>query len=163
VSPGRRQIYDQSLTPLRERVAANLSVPSTCYRDRHLVPVEPFFIHWRDQGAQIVSLESPYDACAVGDAPVALAMEAVLTRKEARAGLTLAIEVPLESVCWDCHSEGSVGMLRCATCGGEGFVVRLVRRELVVPAGVKSGSVFSISLADIGLLRTFVSVHLVVK
>jgi len=87
-----------------------------------------------------------------------LSGEILLSAREAAAGGVLPLDVPVFASCEAC--EGSGGLIfDCGFCGGEGQVVRRFPVPLRLPAGVRDGEVFQVSLGEPAVPTIFLTVH----
>jgi hypothetical protein len=77
-------------------------------------------------------------------APLGAAIE--LSRREAREGATLPLEVPVRCTCRRCGGRGESWASACGHCGGSG--TELLRHQLQVslPAGVVDGAHFAFTV-----------------
>ena len=90
--------------------------------------------------------------------PGSLSGEILLSPKEARAGGTLPVDVPIETECADCDRTGGA-LFDCPSCGGEGKVERRLPVPVRIPAGVKDGTTFQVRVDDGGLVSIFLTIH----
>ena len=65
-----------------------------------------------------------------------------LSRREAREGATLPLEVPVRCTCHDCGGRGETWTEPCARCQGSGTELRHHQVQIAVPAGVLDGACF---------------------
>jgi DnaJ-class molecular chaperone len=91
--------------------------------------------------------------------PGSLSGEILLTRREARAGGVLALDVPVSSSCPSCEGTGGF-VFDCGRCGGEGKVERRLPVPLSIPPGVHEGTVFQVAVDDPSVLSILLTVHI---
>lgn len=96
-------------------------------------------------------------------AGVALSAEVVLTPEEAFWGALVPLHVPLRRTCPRCGGRGEVWAEWCATCGGGGEVTLGHELRLRVPAGVREGATFRISVAPQGAPPTTVELRIAIS
>jgi molecular chaperone DnaJ len=101
---------------------------------------------------------------AVGDLrrpvrPGSLSGEILLSSDEAAAGGVLPLDVPLPTACRACEGTGGV-FFDCAHCGGEGKVERRLPVPLRIPAGVRDGTIFQVSVDDPEVVSLVLTVHI---
>jgi molecular chaperone DnaJ len=142
--PERRRSYDASLIArgradwLADEIAIDFpSVSSVLDRMR-----ESFFA-----GARSVSLSA----------------ELVLTPQEAFWGALVPFDVPLRRTCLRCGGRGEVWDEWCPACGGLGEVAVIQEMRLRVPAGVREGTRFRLSVAPAGAPHTSVEVRITIR
>jgi hypothetical protein len=80
------------------------------------------------------------------DLPQAVRATIELTDREARAGVTLPLDVPVHCTCTRCGGRGESWTERCAQCGGCGSELLRHAVQVTVPAGVRDGSRFCFSV-----------------
>jgi molecular chaperone DnaJ len=90
--------------------------------------------------------------------PGSLSGEIILSRAEARNGGTLPLDVPLSVACSACEGTGGF-VFDCERCYGEGTVERRFPVPLRIPAGVRDGTVFQVSIDDPSVLSILLTVH----
>ena len=100
---------------------------------------------------------------AVGDLrrpvqPGSLSGEILLTTDEAAAGGVLPLDVPLSAVCPLCGGTGGF-IFDCVRCEGEGKVEKRLPIPVRIPAGVRDGAVFQVSVDDPAVLSILLTVH----
>jgi hypothetical protein len=66
-----------------------------------------------------------------------------LSRREASAGVTVPLDVPIRAACPLCGGRGESWMERCRACEGTGDSLFHHRVRLAVPAGVAHGARFA--------------------
>lgn len=91
--------------------------------------------------------------------PGSLSGEILLTATEAKAGGVLPLDLPLRGPCPACEGTGGAHF-DCYRCGGEGVVERRLPVPLKIPAGVRDGTVFQVSLDEPGVVSVLLTVHL---
>jgi len=88
-----------------------------------------------------------------------LSGEILLTATEAAAGGVLPLDLPLRGPCPACEGTGGP-IFDCYRCGGEGTVERRLPVPLRIPAGVRDGAVFQVTLDEPGVVSVLLTVHL---
>ena len=88
-----------------------------------------------------------------------LSGEILLTATEAAAGGVLPLDLPLRGPCPACQGTGGL-IFDCYRCGGEGSVERRLPVPLKIPAGVRDGAVFQVTLDEPGVVSVLLTVHL---
>lgn len=91
--------------------------------------------------------------------PGSLSGEILLTATEAAAGGVLPLDLPLRGPCPACQGTGGP-IFDCYRCAGEGMVERRLPVPLRIPAGVRDGAVFQVTLDDPGVVSVLLTVHL---
>lgn len=76
--------------------------------------------------------------------PIRTAIE--LSRREAREGATLPLEVPVRCTCRRCGGRGESWTATCDVCSGTGVELRRHHLQVSVPAGVADGAHFTFSV-----------------
>ncbi len=91
--------------------------------------------------------------------PGSLSGEILLTAKEAAAGGVLPLDVPLYAACPQCNGTGG-SVFDCDRCGGEGKIERRLPVPVRIPAGIRDGAVFQVSVDDPSVLSILLTVHI---
>jgi molecular chaperone DnaJ len=91
--------------------------------------------------------------------PGSLSGEILLTPREAAFGGTLPLDVPISTACPACDGTGGY-FFDCYTCGGEGKAERRLPIPLRIPAGVRDGAVFQVTVGDAAVRSIFLTVHI---
>ena len=81
----------------------------------------------------------------------ALNLELLLPPERAAQGGTLDLTVPVFHPCRLCHGLGSVAFFECLGCDGRGMIADEEPVRVVVPAGVRDGTVIRIPLRGLGI------------
>ena len=68
-----------------------------------------------------------------------------LSLEEAHRGVTRTITLHTTTICPACHGSGEQQQQSCATCQGTGAVVRPKTLDVIIPAGVRHGSVIRLA------------------
>ena len=90
--------------------------------------------------------------------PGSLSGEILLTANEAAAGGVLPLDVPLSAICPLCGGTGGF-IFDCLRCQGEGKVEKRLPVPVRIPAGVRDGAVFQVSVDDPAVLSILLTVH----
>jgi DnaJ-class molecular chaperone len=91
--------------------------------------------------------------------PGSLSGEILLSASEAAVGGVLPLDLPLSGACPACEGTGGA-LFDCGRCGGEGVVERRFPVPLRIPAGVRDGAVFQVTLDEPGVVSVLLTVHL---
>jgi molecular chaperone DnaJ len=91
--------------------------------------------------------------------PASLSGEILLRPEEAATGGTLPLDVPLSATCGACEGTGGA-VFDCLACGGEGKVQRRLPVPVRIPAGVRDGTIFQVSLDDPAVLSIILTIHI---
>jgi DnaJ-class molecular chaperone len=91
--------------------------------------------------------------------PASLSGEILLRPEEAATGGTLPLDVPLSTTCGACEGTGGA-VFDCLACGGEGKVQRRLPVPVRIPAGVRDGTIFQVSLDDPAVLSIILTIHI---
>ena len=67
--------------------------------------------------------------------------------------------MPLNTTCPACEGTGGA-VFDCYTCAGEGKVQRRLPVPVRIPAGVRDGTVFQVSLDDPAVLSIILTIHI---
>jgi hypothetical protein len=97
------------------------------------------------------------------DQPVTLSAQMVLTAREAFVGATVPLDVPLRRTCPRCGGRGEVWTDGCAPCRGLGEVSAAHSLLVRVPAGVREGARFRVSVTAPGAPPTVVEVRISIR
>ena len=92
-----------------------------------------------------------------------LSAEVVLTPREAFQGTTIPLDVPVRTTCPSCGGRGETWQEWCGPCGGGGAIRSVHEVELRVPAGVREGERFRVSLIPRGAPHTIVDVRISIR
>ena len=92
-----------------------------------------------------------------------LSAEIVLTPREAFQGATIPLDVPVRKTCPSCGGRGETWQEWCGPCGGCGAIRGVHEVELRVPAGVREGERFRVSLTPQGAPQTIVDVRISIR
>jgi len=92
-----------------------------------------------------------------------LSAEIVLTAREAFAGVTVPLDVPLRLTCPRCGGRGETWAEWCVTCGGLGEVLASHEMRVRVPAGVCQGATFRLSVTPPAAPATVVEVRVRIR
>lgn len=98
-----------------------------------------------------------------GGPAVTLSAEIVLSPREAFAGTTVALDVPLRRTCPRCGGRGETWAEWCVTCGGLGEVPASHEMRVRVPARVREGTLFRFSVTPPGAPATVVEVRVCIR
>lgn len=79
--------------------------------------------------------------------PSAVGTVLVVSRREARVGATLPIDVPVRILCRHCGGRGESWAERCEPCGGSGMCLRRRPFQVTLPAGVADGTRLCFTIA----------------
>lgn len=91
--------------------------------------------------------------------PSSLSGEILLSHEEAAAGGLLPLDVPLSTSCPACEGTGGF-VFDCGTCGGEGKVERRLPVPVRIPAGIRDGAVFQVTVDDPTIQSLFLTIHI---
>jgi molecular chaperone DnaJ len=91
--------------------------------------------------------------------PDSVAGEILLTPSEAASGGVLPLEVPVVTTCYVCEGTGGF-VFDCERCLGEGTIERRMPLPVQIPAGVRDGAVFQVSVDDPTVRTILLTVHL---
>ena len=83
--------------------------------------------------------------------PEGLTCNVVLSSEEAARGGVLPIQVPVFAHCPTCSGTGRSWYFPCIDCGATGIVEEPATIRIRIPPGVRAGSRFAASLADLGI------------
>jgi DnaJ-class molecular chaperone len=92
--------------------------------------------------------------------PESLTMEIILNPREAMTGGRVPINIPVLYPCPECKGSGRIWSSACSRCLGKGLVDEEATIDLELPANVRSGSIFEISLAGLGIHNFYLRVLL---
>lgn len=92
--------------------------------------------------------------------PSTLSGEILLTPPEAQAGGTLPIEIPVSMTCPVCEGTGGP-VFDCERCAGDGSIERRYPLAVRVPAGVRDGAVFQVTVDEPSVACVLLTVHIV--
>jgi hypothetical protein len=85
-----------------------------------------------------------------------------LSKREARDGAEVPLEVPVRCTCHACGGRGETWTERCALCHGSGTELRPHQLRVAVPAGVLDGTCFNFTLTPRHNLPTRVELRVLV-
>ena len=91
--------------------------------------------------------------------PGSVSGEILLSSEEAAAGGLLPLDVPLSTSCPACEGTGGF-VFDCGTCGGEGKVERRLPVPVRIPAGIRDGAVFQVTVDDPTIQSIFLTIHI---
>jgi hypothetical protein len=86
-----------------------------------------------------------------------------LSPEEARIGVVRPLDVPVMSTCPGCGGRGETWAEPCARCDGRGTELEHHRLRIAVPAGVRHGACFHLTVAPPFNLPTRVELRVVVE
>lgn len=94
----------------------------------------------------------------------ALRLEISVGPDEAEAGGELLLAVPVFVTCPRCRGAGrALAAYRCAACGGTGRIEQERPARLMIPPGVRDGSVFQLPLTGLGIRNLYLEVRVRVR
>jgi hypothetical protein len=138
VTDFRRRLHDES--PPLLHAAASPEVPARgCFDDEIAIDfpsIGPVVERMRDA---LLGADRATDAQAAAIS---------LSAREAFAGATVALEVPLRATCVRCGGRGETWEERCGTCAGSGQCSTPHQFRVAVPAGVTDGTRFRFLIAS---------------
>jgi molecular chaperone DnaJ len=108
-------------------------------------------------------LDRMRDAFFSAELPVSLSAQLVLTAREAWAGTSIPLDVPLRHTCPRCGGRGESWTDWCAACGGLGEVTAAHSVRVEVPAGVREGARFRFSIMPPGAPPTVVEIRISIR
>ncbi len=82
----------------------------------------------------------------VDERAAALSAAIRLSRREARDGAMVPLEVSVRCTCHDCGGRGETWTETCVRCQGRGVEFRRHRLQVAVPAGVLDGTCFNFTV-----------------
>jgi hypothetical protein len=85
-----------------------------------------------------------------------------LSTREARAGATVPLEVPVQCLCRECGGRGELWAETCPRCNGSGAERRRHQLQVLVPAGVADGARFNFTVIPRHDPPTRVELHVLV-
>jgi hypothetical protein len=85
-----------------------------------------------------------------------------LSRREARQGAVLPLQVPVRCTCHDCGGRGETWAEPCTRCEGSGSELKHHQLQVAVPAGVRDGTCFHFSVTPRYNLPTRVELRVLV-
>jgi DnaJ-class molecular chaperone len=91
--------------------------------------------------------------------PGSLSGEILLTPDEAAAGGVLPLDIPVEAHCPACGGTGGA-LFDCPRCDGGGSIKRRLPIPLRIPAGVREGATFQVTVEDPSVLSVLLTVHI---
>ena len=94
---------------------------------------------------------------------VSLSAEIVLTAREAFAGVTVPLDIPLRATCPRCGGRGETWAEWCVGCGGLGEVPVSHEMRVRIPARVREGSTFRFSVTPAGAPATVVELRVSIR
>jgi molecular chaperone DnaJ len=108
-------------------------------------------------------LDRMRDAFFGAEPSVTLSAEMVLSAREAFAGVTVPMDIPLRRTCPRCGGRGEVWTEWCAACRGMGEVSTAHPLRVRVPAGVRQGATFRFSVTPPGAPPTVVEIRISIR
>jgi hypothetical protein len=93
-----------------------------------------------------VAVDRMRRAFVADERPTSLATTIHLSPREAEAGATVPLEVPVRCTCAHCGGRGESWAEPCARCGGSGTELLRQLLHVTVPAGVLDGARFHFTL-----------------
>jgi molecular chaperone DnaJ len=94
---------------------------------------------------------------------VTLSAEVVLTAREAFAGVTLPLDIPLRATCPRCGGRGETWAEWCVACRGLGEVPVRHEMRVRIPARVREGATFRFSVTPPGAPATVVELRVSIR
>jgi hypothetical protein len=94
--------------------------------------------------------------------PVALDTVVHISRREALAGTTVPLQVPVRTECTPCGGRGEGLSGVCTRCNGSGVTQRPKAVKIHVPAGVRDGTRFRVTVSPGHTLPTRIALHVLV-
>jgi hypothetical protein len=85
-----------------------------------------------------------------------------ISRRDARDGATLPLDVPIRITCPDCGGRGGSWAEACVCCGGSGSLLRRRHFQVTLPAGVSDGTRLYFTVSPRHHLPTPIELHVVV-
>jgi hypothetical protein len=137
VSDYRRPLHDE-FAPVLLTASAGPAPSRACFDDE-------IAIDFPSVGAAVERMRD--GLLGADDGATAHAAAVRLSRREASAGVTVALEVPLRLTCRDCGGRGESWTEPCAECHGSGASSRHQQFRLSVPPGVADGARFRFLIA----------------
>lgn len=86
-----------------------------------------------------------------------VSLEIVLPPPEAARGGRLPIEIPVAMVCPLCQGTGQAGFSLCDGCDGHGLDWETRHVDVLLPAGVRDGTIIPLSLRHLGITNMYLS------
>ena len=126
---------------------------------------------FRDCFADEVVIDFPSVAPAVdrirraflGDEPAsALSTEVQLSRRQARHGTRVSLEVPVPCTCHECGGRGELWTEPCRRCQGSGTELRRHQLRVALPAGVVDGTRLNFTVTSRHNRPTRIELHVLV-
>jgi len=177
--PTRRQSYDASLERERRAHVAFERAKSEPLRSRRcpvepLVPSAPSFGEKRPSfgRSRYTFFAESFDQLwnewnnliePVGQVREEDQVVIPLTRTQAQRGGRVRIWLEIPTRCPSCWGQGSLGFYGCEECSGQGTIVEQRPVWLTFPAGVSDHSVARVSLTQLGLPDTYLTVRFSVR
>jgi DnaJ-class molecular chaperone len=90
--------------------------------------------------------------------PESLTLEIILNPEEAMTGGRVPINIPVLYPCPECKGSDRIWSSACSRCLGKGMVEEEETIDLNIPAKVRSGSIFEISLGGLGIHNFYLRV-----
>jgi molecular chaperone DnaJ len=148
--PARRRSYD-----------ASMRYPPVRRRSDWVVPLDDEIAIDFPSVANV--LDRMRDAFFAAGPVVTLSAEIIVTPREAFAGVTVPLDVPLRRTCRRCGGRGETWAEWCSGCAGLGEVAANQEMRVRVPAGVRDGATFRFSVAPPGAPVTVVQVCISIR
>lgn len=95
-------------------------------------------------------------------APGTLTTEVLVSKREARFGTVVSLDVPLRGTCGPCGGRGEVWTETCADCSGSGDRLQHHPLRVAVPPGVADGARFRFRISSPGALPVRVEVRVAI-
>jgi len=91
--------------------------------------------------------------------PRELSVDVTLSPEQASSGGAVPIEIPVAQRCGRCDGTGSTGFFPCDQCDGHGMRWRTARVDVLLPRGVRDGTVIQSAMSHAGVRNFFLSVR----
>ena len=94
--------------------------------------------------------------------PVTLSTAVQLSHREATAGATVPLEVPIRCTCTECGGRGESWTERCTRCHGRGTELLRHLLQITIPAGILDGTRFQFTVTPRHNPSTRIELHVFV-